>query len=184
MASTTRPRACPLVWRSDITEDDLRADDWNPAELLQLAPTRAAETVEVPLWSARAWLSRSRNQERLTSISDAPERSGDEAADETRGRERPAFRWAGADDPRTRRVSPGALRPGDLLVVPAEYGGCDEFGWAPTSGNSVADSTSYNQVVPVTDVADGAARPFRSRRHAVRVARDVVAGDTEWGPPP
>ena len=97
-----------------------------------------------------------------------------------RGRERPAFRWAGADHPRTTRVSPVALRPGDLLVVPAEYGGCDEFGWAPTSGNQVADPASNNQVEPVTDVADRAARPFRSRRHAVRVARDVVARDTEW----
>ena len=169
-----------LIWRSDITEEDLRADDWNPAELLQLAPPRAAEMVEVPLWSARAWLSRSGNRERLTSISDVPERGGDEAADEMRGGERPAFRWAGADHPRTRRVSPGALRPGDLLVVPAEYGGCDEFGWAPTSGNQVAYPTSTNQVEPVTDVADRAARPFRSRRHAVRVARDVVARDTEW----
>ena len=169
-----------LIWRSDITEEDLRADDWNPAELLQLAPPRAAEMVEVPLWSARAWLSRRGNRERLTSISDVPERGGDEAADEMRGGERPAFRWAGADHPRTRRVSPGALRPGDLLVVPAEYGGCDEFGWAPTSGNQVAYPTSTNQVEPVTDVADRAARPFRSRRHAVRVARDVVARDTEW----
>ena len=168
-----------LVWRSDITKDDLRAGR-GPAALLQLAPPRAAEMVEVPLWSARAWLGRSGNRERLTSISDAAERGGDEATDETGGSERLAFRWAGVDDPRTGRVSPDALRPGDVLVVPADYGGCDEFGWAPTSDKQVADPASDNQVKRVTDVADAAARPFRSRRHAVRVARDVVARDSEW----
>ena len=169
-----------LVWRGDITKDDLMRADWDPAALLELAPPRAAEMVEVPLWSARAWLGRSRNGERLTRISDAPERGDAEAPDETGGSERLVFRWAGGDDPRTGRVSPGAVRPGDVLVVPAEYGGCDEFGWAPTSDKQVADPASDSQVERVTDVADAAARPFRSRRHAVRVARDVVARDSEW----
>ena len=156
-----------LVWRSDITTDDLRAG-WKLGALLQLAPPRAAEMVEVPLWSARAWLARSRNRERLTNISDAVERGIGEAADETGGSDRPVFRWAAADDPRTGHVSPDALRPGDVLVVPADQGGCDDFGWAPASESHA------------TDVADAAARPFRSRRHAVRIARDVVTHDTEW----
>ena len=168
-----------FVWRSDITEDDLKTDNWNPAALLQLAPPRAAEMVEVPLWSARAWLGRSRHRERMTSISDAAERGG-EAAEERGGSERLAFRWAGVDDPRSGRVSPDALRPGDVLVVPADYGGCDEFGWAPTSDKQIAEPASGDHVKRVTDAADAAARPFRSRRHAVRVARDVVARDGEW----
>ena len=172
-----------LVWRSDITAGDLSADrDSAPRMqfLLQLMPPRAAEMVEVPLWSARAWLGRSRNRERLTNMSDAAERGGDEAAGETRGHERRAFRWAGADDPRTGRVSPDEVRPGDVLVVPAEYGGCDEFGWAPACDKQNPDSASEHHAERVTDVADAAARPYRSRRHAVRVARDVVANDSEW----
>ena len=40
---------------------------------------------------------------------------------------------------------------------PATYGGCDEFGWLPGSDD------------PVTDLADEAARPYRARRHAVRL---------------
>ena len=168
-----------FVWRSDITTDDLVAGR-DLTRLLQLVPPRAAEMVEVPLWSARAWLGRSRNRELLASISDVAERGAGEAADEIGGSGRPAFRWAGADDPRTARVSPDALRPGDVLVVPADYGGCDEFGWAPTSNRQVADPASDDQVQRVTDVADAVARPLRSRRHAVRVARDVVELDTEW----
>ena len=168
-----------LVWRSDITTDDLRGD-WDPASLLQLVPPRAAEMIEVPLWSARAWLGGSRNTERLTSMSDTAERGGDEAAYETGGRERLVFRWAGAGDPRTRHVPPDALRPGDVLVVPADYGGCDEFGWAPASDKQVADPASGKGGKWVTDVADEAALPFRGRRHAVRVARDVVTDDGQW----
>ena len=156
-----------LVWRGDVTTDDLTAG-CDLAPLLQLVPPRAAEMVEVPLWSARAWLSRSRNAGELAAISDATERGDDQAGGEPRGFERPVFRWAGADDPRTGRVSPEALRPGDVLVVPADYGGCDDFGWAPASHRCV------------TDVADEAARPFRRRRHAVRVARDVVVNGHQW----
>ena len=168
-----------FVWRSDISTDDLATGrDLTP--LLQLVPPRAAEMVEVPLWSARAWLGRNRSSERLTSISDVAERGGGEAADETGASERPAFRWAGADDPRTGRVPPDALRPGDVLVVPADYGGCDKFGWAPTPDRHRPDPAYDNQVKRVTDVADEAARPFRRRRHTVRVARDIVAEDSEW----
>ena len=159
-----------LVWRGDVTEADLKPDaETDLNELLRLAPPRAAEMVEVPLWSARAWLRRSRDSARLAGVADVPQRSDDQEVDRADGGGRRAFRWAGAGDPRTRTVRPGELRPGDVLVVPAKYGGCDDFGWAPAS-----DPASDK---PVTDVADDAARPFRGRRHAVRVARDVVAND-------
>ena len=79
--------------------------------------------------------------------------------------DRKAFRWAGANDPRTGLVSAGNLRVGDVLVVPAEYGGCDDYGWAPASRE------------PVTDVADRAAWPYRGRRYAVRITPNVEHWD-------
>ena len=169
-----------FVWRGDITSHDVDAGrDLTP--LLRLVPPRAAEMVEVPLWSARAWLGQSRNHDRLTNISDVAERDGgSEATDDKGGSERPAFRWAGADDPRTGRVTPQELRPGDVLMVPADYGGCDKFGWVPIPHRHAAHPASDNRIKRVADVADEAARPFRRRRHAVRVARDVVAEDSEW----
>lgn len=167
-------RASPevsILWRGDVTETDLKQGAENDLNaLLSLVPPRAAEMVEVPLWSARAWLRRPRDREPLARIADVPQR-GDDAETSTSGDGgRRAFRWAGADDPRTGPVQAQDLRPGDVLVVPATYGGCDEFGWAPASDKFV------------TDVADEAARPFRRRRHAVRIARDVVAEDkdNEW----
>ena len=160
-----------LVWRSDVTEADLNQDaKIDLKALLSLVPPRAKEMVEVPLWSARAWLRRHRNDDALARIADVPQHGDDAETNRSGEGGRRAYRWAGADDPRTGSVEAQALRPGDVLVVPAVYGGCDEFGWAPASDKLVAD------------VADEAARRYRRRRHAVRIARDVVAEDkdNEW----
>ena len=54
------------------------------------------------------------------------------------------------------------------MIVPAKYGGCDRFGWAP------------NADTPVEDVADAAAELFWGRRCAVRIARDIVQTDAQW----
>ena len=158
-----------IVWRSDITEADMAPNSSASLKmLLTLVPPRVEEMVEVPLWAARAWLRRRLDSE-PAGVSDAPERDRTEESDpvsDPHGRW--GFRWAGTDDPRTGSLSAARLRPGDVLVVPAEYGGCDEFGWAPASRAAVVD------------VADAAARPFRTRRHAVRIAREVAQDEVQW----
>ena len=157
-----------IVWRSDVSKADLASDTTNLKTLLTLVPPRAEEMVEVPLWSARAWLREHMDSE-PAGVSDAPERDQTEELNTGSGLPgRRGFRWAGADDARTGSVSPSGLQPGDVVVVPAEYGGCDEFGWAPASR------------APVVDVADAAGRPFRRRRHTVRIARDVAPDAAQW----
>ena len=160
-----------LVWRGDITEGDLaQAGESGVEELLRLVPPRAAEAVDVPVWAARAWLHRAQGDAgRFDALSDAPEREDEAAGTPGRGREgRPVFRWAGPGDVRTGAVGADALRPGDMLIVPAEYGGCDRFGWAPDS------------VDRVEDVANDAAKPFWGRRCAVRVAPGLLQDDVLW----
>ncbi len=156
-----------IVWRGDIREADFR--DGSPVdvkEVVRLVPPRTAEGIEVPLWVARTWLQR---PQAGADISDAPAReAGLQEPGRVSGAERRAFRWAGADEPRTGFVEPDDLRPGDLLVVPAEYGGCDRFGWNPGFEG------------PVEDVADRAAEPWWGRRCAVRIASGVVNADAQW----
>lgn len=153
-----------LAWRADLTEDDLK-NNVDLVRLLQMMPPRAAEMVDVPIWAARAWLKQHRSR---TDFADVPENIGDREINDTDKRGRQAFRWSGAGAPDTGCVFSSDLRPGDVLVVPAGYGGCDQFGWNPRSEN------------PVTDVADEVARRFRKTTHAVRIARDVVATDDQW----
>ena len=155
-----------VVWRSDISSADLAAAGAGArlAAILELVRPRSAEMIDVPIWAAEAWLRRW-NTARAAAGADVPERSVEDLEVEQSQTDRLAFRWAGTDDPRTGLIHHSELRPGDVLVVPADYGGCDAYGWAPVARD------------PVADVADQAAWPFRGRRLAVRVTPDVAHWD-------
>jgi CRISPR-associated endonuclease/helicase Cas3 len=90
---------------------------------------------------------------------------------------RQALRWKGDD---SKLICTDELRPGDTLIVPTSYGGCDSFGWNP----QFAD--------PTEDLADSAATRRRSspvmRIHpslmqdggvhaALRTLLDAIEGD-------
>jgi CRISPR-associated endonuclease/helicase Cas3 len=163
--SELSPASVQIAWRADLDERaDLRVAERRQSELarlvdlLKLVPPRAGETVEVPLWAARAWLKRaSADQAGFSDVVDPnKEVEGGAAAS------RLALRWAGEDSGRTGVVEANALANGDLIVVPADYGGCDEWGWNPKSEERV------------TDVADAAAWPYRARRLAVRVLPSLL----------
>ena len=160
------PAEVSVLWRSDITSADLAAAGAvnQFTAILELVRPRSAEMIEVPIWAAAAWLRRW-NTARAASVADVAERTVEDLEVEQSPTDRKAFRWAGAGDPRTGPVGHEGLRPGDVLVVPADYGGCDDYGWAPAERD------------PVTDVADAAAWPYRNRRLAVRVTPDVAHWD-------
>jgi CRISPR-associated endonuclease/helicase Cas3 len=125
------PADISIVWRADISADTLpQAPAW-----VALVPPHAGETLDVPLWAARAWLSG--EADRAGDVADV---EGAAAVSEQRALDpRPALRWAGEDSDATRVISAADLRPGDVIVVPAEYGGCDEYGWNPVAKQTVID---------------------------------------------
>jgi CRISPR-associated endonuclease/helicase Cas3 len=168
------PATVQIVWRADVDEQrDLRPAIEDRAvrarliELFKLVPPRSTEAIEVPLWAARSWLRRTGIEQ--GDFSDAIEHSPE--ADEERATGRPAFRWAGEDSDSTDVVQAIGLRNGDLIVVPATYGGCDEWGWNPSSNK------------PVIDVAEEAAWPYRARRFAVRVTPELIIQGFRRGRP-
>lgn len=149
-----------VLWRDDVTQADLtekhRVADLE--ELLTLVPPRASEMIQLPLPAVRRWLSVSGDPfGHAADIADAPQRSEAPPSGVSRQQVRDAFRWCGPGHPRTGVIRPRDLRPADVIVLPAAYGGCDEFGWTPESKD------------PVIDRADEAAKPYRARRHAVRL---------------
>lgn len=162
-----------LVWRSDIADlNDGTGPDLKT--IMELVPPRTAEMVELPIWSVTAWLN---GRAAPTAIADVPARDESDRAGRTERTGMKAFRWAGSDDPRTGIVRAEDLRPGDVLIVPAKYGGCDEFGWNPIAKEP---GHSTDRPRPVRDVAHEAMWPYRHRRYSVRVARDTVRSDAEW----
>ncbi len=115
-----------VVWRADLTKDNLMEF----GTFLQLAPPRSGETLAVPVWKVRAWLSGRRAAD-VGDFEGAIDLDSDEF---TRGL--PALKWA---DGHATQIRPYQIRPGDVIVVPAAYGGCDEWGWTGTSGTVVVD---------------------------------------------
>ena len=76
------PAEVSFVWRSDISSSDL--SDHQGADrlkaLMELVPPRAAEMIEVPLWSATRWLrSEQADATRLARVADAPGRDESDA---------------------------------------------------------------------------------------------------------
>jgi len=146
-----------IVWRADLELANLEFDQagFDAKALLASMPPKPGEAVEVSLTAARRWL----RSEPVADFADSPERDYEEGGADGG---RPSFRWAGRDSPRTKTVRPHELRPNDLIVVPADYGGCDKFGWNPGSG------------CPVKDVADEAASPFVDRHYALRLTPKLI----------
>jgi len=157
------PDSLTIVWRADL--DPERRDDDSVRRLLLLVPPRSLEAIELPIWAVQRWLA-GRDQAQ-PDLADAPaaapeEDQGRRAPD----RERHVFRWRGHDESSC-WVRPAELRPGDTLVVPASYGGIDDFGWNPNLKDTAKE------------VAREAAALFAARRFAVRVAPGLLEGAME-----
>ncbi|BBF93943.1 type I-G CRISPR-associated helicase/endonuclease Cas3g [Blastochloris tepida] len=149
-----------VAWRADLDPD--LPDETR--RLLTLVPPRAAEAIELPVSAVRRWLDAVARQARLRmdrELADVAARAGEDEPE--RAAASPvAFRWAGDDD-RSAWIAPRDIRPGDTIVVPAEHGGVDEFGWNPAAPG------------PARDVAAQAAKPFAGRRFAVRIAPGLLS---------
>ena len=175
--------AISIVWRADARGDD--PQQWRRgAERL---PPAADEAIELPIGAARRWLaslppagpqpSRAAPVQAMTAetISDVESqvaaRSEDVTADDGTGSAgRLALRY-GAGPDGGEPVTAGQVRPGDVLIVPAAWGGCDRYGWNPAS------------VAPVTDVADLAGGGHGQACRGPR-GPDAGPGDPGYGAEP
>lgn len=150
-----QPDSITVIWRADIDPDVHQSESVRC--LLTLVPPRSAEAIELPIWAVRRWLAE--DEEVLERLADI---AGDEPKEETRVRAgRQVFRSRG-DKEESEWITPSRLRPGDVIVVPADYGGLDDYGWKPGAKQSVRD------------MAQEAAAPFAGRRFAVRVAPGLL----------
>ena len=145
-----------LIWRADL--DPAFREIVDARRLLLLMPPRAAEAIELPVWTVRQWLAGQKI--RLSNFADIPAPEPEEERSHLRREDQLVFRWAG-DDERSNWIKSSEIRAGDTIVVPASYGGVDQYGWNPVAK-------------PATDVADKAAEPFAVRRFVVRVAPGLL----------
>lgn len=144
-----------LIWRDDLLADQPEA--WSrSAELL---PPLLRESLAISASAVRRWLL----GQGAADLNDLQTNEPDDQSPDGEGR--PVLRWRGADACEV--ISAHQIRPGDTLLVPSAYGGCDQWGWAPEARAAV------------DDLADTVlAEPDQPRRFVVRL---VEGHHTAWG---
>jgi CRISPR-associated endonuclease/helicase Cas3 len=126
-----------IVWRADIDLDDTDAALLS----LDLCPPSSLEALSVPIWVARRWLE---GQIMASGAADVPERGAPDTDIEPRSQHRMVLRWRAG---KWKVDSVKELIPGDLVVIPSAFGGCDAWGWNPESPVEAADlGTEANYV--------------------------------------
>jgi CRISPR-associated endonuclease/helicase Cas3 len=149
----TSPADVNVVWRADL--DKNLNDDGVVAQILALVPPRSAEVVALPIGLVRRWL----NGETGDAADVEKEAFVEDERDIKPKELRFAWNWRGSDG--VKRVSSKGIQPGETLVVPSAYGGCDEYGWNPQS-------------LTVLDVALEASLPYAHHFFAVRLHRALL----------
>lgn len=137
-----------VVWRADLKLENPSAGTlernalW--VDIARLAPPRPHEAISLPVGRVRSWLrqpGRAHSGE-FSDLESAP--AGPEPGSTARSQR--ALRW---DRKEPGVVEAAAIKPGDTLLVPAGYGGADEYGWSPSPSGPVED---------VGDLAPGSRR--------------------------
>jgi CRISPR-associated endonuclease/helicase Cas3 len=169
--SNVQPRLhrATLLTRLRVTQPGSEAR-W--IDRVTVQPPSVGEGCQVPIWAARKWLEHVAIPDPYGDI-EGKDRDYD-AEDGTGAAARRVLRWRGSSD--ASLIGAGSLRPGDVIVAPAVWGGCDRYGWNPSV------------VGDVIDIGDVAAAVYRARPvlrlHDALVRGWLVQGgsfDTEIG---
>lgn len=104
-----------VVWRADLPTTSTKT--W--LETVALCPPNAGETLSVPLYRLRTWLANADALDRsLSDVEGIPE---EEQNSNSGSQIRPVLVWRGRDKSRVFTLA-SALKPNDLVVLPADYG--------------------------------------------------------------
>lgn len=149
-----------LVWRADL----MPGQEANWIDRVAVQPPSVGEGCPVPIWPARKWIEGTAAPD---SFGDIEGRDLDEQSEaSSKPSARRVLRWRGSTD--AELVRAGGVRPGDVIIAPAVWGGCDDYGWKPASLDAV------------TDLGDAAAAAYRSRP-VLRLDAALVRGWVDGG---
>ncbi len=130
-----------VIWRADL--DEARPEIW--ADTVALCVPVSSEALSLSLFVAKQWLDGSlkANTDDATDVEGLGDTTDEQPATSKKTGTaallpRAFLCWRGRDQSLV-STDGNDIRPGDTLVVPAGYGGCDAFGWQPDSTAAVAD---------------------------------------------
>ena len=124
------PADVQVCWRSDLQLDLAQPDaleaDW--IEAVAACPPSSGELMPVPFAAFRRWLAGESNDADRGDVEGATPEPEPEPTE--RRQDRVALRWRGLEDS-TLVTDHTAIRPGDVIVVPAVLKGWESFGHVP-----------------------------------------------------
>ncbi|MGW3115393.1 type I-G CRISPR-associated helicase/endonuclease Cas3g [Streptomyces sp. NPDC001091] len=134
----TSPADVQVLWRADLPCEDGTLPPWEVwAARLAQTPPHSGETVAVPVHRLRRFLARQAEADACGDIEGAPDPEEVPAKrSPALPRLLPALRWDGPGD-WAPALTPGDVRPGCTIVLPAAVGGHDAFGWTGVAGSAV-----------------------------------------------
>jgi CRISPR-associated endonuclease/helicase Cas3 len=120
-----------LIWRADLIPEN--PDLWEYT--VSLRPPLNQEAMEIPVYAVRAWL----EGLKIPELTDLEGIQFFFRPKDNNGK--PILRWRGANDCQV--ISSKDILPGDTIILPATYGGCDTYGWDPKNTDPVPDIADY-----------------------------------------
>ncbi|TJZ98997.1 type I-G CRISPR-associated helicase/endonuclease Cas3g [Actinacidiphila oryziradicis] len=134
----TSPADVQVLWRADLPWEDGTTPPWEVwAARLAQTPPHPGETVAVPVRRLRRFLARQADAAACADLEGAPDpEQTPTKRSPAQPRLLPAMRWdgPGAWAP---ALTPGDVRPGCTVILPAAVGGHDAFGWTGVTGPGV-----------------------------------------------
>lgn len=137
-----------IVWRADLPVG--KQSEWG--EIIALCPPVSGEMLSVPIYRLRAWLAEETSEDDETSDVEGAVMASD-SDDDAQGVNnrnqtiRPALVWRGRDNSRVAdRAS--AIKPNDVIIVPAAYG-------MPEAGQAAPTETLGAEELDVYEPAQG-----------------------------
>lgn len=137
-----------ICWRAGLPE--VHEPDAPAAVEAELGsvPVVSGETVEVPIWEARRYL------QGYGPVHLADVEGVDEEADGDLEESMPLAAWVKRGEA-VSRVVPAQIKPGDTIIVRAEEGGHDHWGWTGVRGPAVVDVADLCQMKPALRLRAG-----------------------------
>lgn len=124
---TDRAPDVALIWRDDMLPD--RPDSW--IRCAELLPPLQRESLALSASAVRRWLA----GQSAADLSDLGTTESEDQPSSPEGK--PVLRWFGPGQSEV--IFSRQIRPGDTVLLPSAYGGCDEWGWAPDATHAVHD---------------------------------------------
>lgn len=159
-----------VCWRSDI---DLRTADAEFAskDALTFCPPAAAECVPVPIGTFKRWLTGEEGDDDTADVETVTDGEKDTRKEE-HAEARRILRWRGRKEIEA-TADPKTIRPGEIIVIPAETGGWESLGDLPHGPG----------VMPTLDLGERAHRQTRAKAQ-LRLHPAVVGRWSEFAAKP